>query len=181
LSWARLQVGLPLTSGQVSQAYLVLPKSWASQFTTSNGTVDLFRNANLEAIQSAGQITKVGITSSGVYYSAPSDIVVTAEHSSNNASTDDAVLEAEVGAVTTKSGVYRTTKGFLSADKFLQDEFYYNDHTYVVRVAESFDRWERIFKKTLHPAGLHLIGEFVAVMSPPPFSLTPIDAIVVES
>lgn len=179
----RVDFELPRPSQAAVLGYAVLrvPKPYANSFTLFNGTVDIYRTANLSAIQAAGQITQVEMTAAGVYYTEPDDIVITAVHSDDTGDPDDAVLSANVGAMTTKTGTYRTTKGFLSADKFLQDEFYYNDHTYVIRVAESFDRWQLIYKKILHPAGFHLIGEFVLVTTPSAFVLTAEDAIVIES
>jgi hypothetical protein len=176
-----LEIPRPLTAAVLAFAEAQLPKTYAASFQLSNGTVGIFRAANLTAIQPAGQITQVGVTSPGVYYVEPGDILVTAIHSDDSGDPDDAVLTANIGALTTKAGTYRTTKGFLSADKFLQDESYYNDHTYVVRVAESFDRWKLIFKKILHPAGFKLIGEFVLITTPDTFALTPEDVIVIES
>jgi hypothetical protein len=180
VSVAHLQTPFAAAAAVLSTVWFRLPKSYAASFALSNGTVDIYRSANLEAIQSAGQITHVDITSPGAYYTEANDIIVTAVHASNN-TPGNAVLEAEIGAQTTKAGTYRTTKGFLSADKFLQDPDYYNEHTYVIRVAESSDRWNRIYKKVLHPAGFKLIGEFVATISPSQFTLTPEDAIVVTT
>lgn len=181
ISQAFLELPTVLTAALLSAAWLKVPKSYAASFTLSNGTVDIYRAANLAAEQSAGQITHVDVTSAGVYYTEANDIIITAVHSSNNALSEDAVLEAEIGAQTTKAGQYRTTKGFLSADKFLQDESYYNEHTYVVRVAESPDRWKAIYKKVLHPAGFQLVGEFVDVMTPNAFALTALDPEVESS
>ena len=171
----------PTQAAEISVAVLQVPKTYATTFQLSNGTVAIFQAANLEAIQAAGQINHVALTSAGVYYTEPDDIEIAAIHSDDSGNPEDAVLSANVGALSTKTGTYRTTKGFLSADKFIQDETYYNDHTYVVRVAESFDRWRTIYKKILHPAGFNLIGEFVDVMTPPAFSLTAEDATVDES
>ena len=178
IGYAEFTLPIVLTSGLLSAVWLSLPKSYVSSFALSNGTVDIFRTANLSAVQSAGQITKVGVTSAGVYYTEANDVVITAEHSSNVGISEDADLSAVIGAQTTKAGTYRTTKGFLSSDKFIQDETYYNDHTYVVRVAESFDRWKVVYKKVLHPAGFNLVGEFVVIMAPDEFVETAIDSIV---
>ena len=177
----RTEMVLPLATAAatLSMSWFTVPKSYANSFALSNGTVDIFRSANLAAEQSAGQITHVAVTSAGVYYTEANDIIITAEHSANNALSEDAVLGAQIGALTTKAGSYRTTKSFLSADKFLQDESYYNEHTYVVRVAESFDRWREIYKKVLHPAGFQLVGEFVAVMPANDFTMVAEDAIVI--
>lgn len=181
LSWISFSFPQPTQAAEVSFAVLQLPKTYTSTFQLSNGTVAIFQAANLEAVQSAGQINRVSLTSAGVYYTEPEDIEIDAIHSDTTGNPADAVLSANIGALSVKTGTYRTTKGFLSADKFIQDETYYNDHTYVVRVAESFDRWRDIYKKILHPAGFNLIGEFVDVMSPSPFTLTAEDAIVIES
>jgi hypothetical protein len=64
-------------------------------------------------------------------------------------------------AASSSEGEWTSTRGFLSADKFIQDASFYNDYTYVVRVAESFDHYKQLLLELLHPAGFHALGQFV--------------------
>jgi hypothetical protein len=41
----------------------------------------------------------------------------------------------------------------------LQDSYYYQDYSYVVRGANSLDDWKPYFNKLVHPAGMASFGE----------------------
>jgi hypothetical protein len=125
----------------------------------SNGIV-LFADASLVVQQDAGQIQKVKIVNSGVHYTDANSIVITAVHGAPRTG-ENADLQPVLGALTRYPGQFTTSRSFLSADKYLQDDAFYNDYTYVVRVAESFDRYRNLLLRLMHPAGFKPLGEFV--------------------
>jgi hypothetical protein len=135
-----------------------------NEIVPSAHQISVFDNAVLTANQSAGQIQAVKLLDSGVNYQDANAIVVTATHTPP-ATGANAELTALTGALTHAPGHYTTSRGFLSADKFLQDATFYNDYTYVIRVAESFDRYHDILLKLLHPAGFHVLGTVVDILS----------------
>ena len=47
----------------------------------------------------------------------------------------------------------------------VQDSFYYQDYSYVVRVGESINTWRNAIKRTVHPAGWAVFGEVSIVSS----------------
>lgn len=51
------------------------------------------------------------------------------------------------------SGFYQNTKGFLSYDKYLQDNDFYQDYSYQIISRVPFDRYSEMLKKVLHVAG----------------------------
>lgn len=51
------------------------------------------------------------------------------------------------------SGFYQSTKGFLSADKYLHDNDFYQDFSYQIISRVPFDRYSNMLKKVLHVAG----------------------------
>ena len=67
--------------------------------------------------------------------------------------------EATVSGVTTDSGKYFGTRGFISWDKKLQDNFYYQEYSYVLRANKRVSDYRDIVKKVLHPAGTKMFGE----------------------
>lgn len=81
---------------------------------------------------------------------------ISAAHS-NGAVGDNATFTPVLGSLTKYAGRYLDTRGFLSADKYLQDDVIYNDYTYAVRVDETFDRYKDLLHKILHPAGFSLL------------------------
>jgi hypothetical protein len=126
----------------------------------AGGQIHVYRLATLVASQDAGQVTKVKILNGGVNYLDANSVIITAIHGDSRTG-KDATFAPVFGAITSYPGRYITSRGWLSADKFLQDGDFFNDFTYVVRVAESFDRYKDILLKLIHPAGFKALGEFV--------------------
>ena len=58
-------------------------------------------------------------------------------------------------------GRYIDTKGFLSWNNKLQDNTYYQEFSYVVRVDELLQKYKEIIKSLLHPAGTKLFGDYL--------------------
>lgn len=50
-------------------------------------------------------------------------------------------------------------ESFLSSDKYLQDNYYYQDFSYVLRSNISLPVYEETIKDIIHPAGMQLFGE----------------------
>ena len=67
---------------------------------------------------------------------------------------------ATIGAQVTTSGKYINQDGQLSeGSKKIQDSLYYQDYSYVVRVAESINKWRDAIKRSVHPSGFYVTGE----------------------
>ena len=59
-------------------------------------------------------------------------------------------------------GSFRSDRGKLSnANQRLQDSYFYQDYSYVIRSKSSIQEWRELIKKTTHPAGFQLFGEMV--------------------
>ena len=63
-----------------------------------------------------------------------------------------------VSGVEVQSGKYLATKGFLSNDQKLQDEFY-QEFSYVIKSPRGISEYREAVNKLLHPAGTKLFGE----------------------
>jgi len=59
------------------------------------------------------------------------------------------------------SGRYIDTKGFLSWNNRLQDNEYYQEFSYVIRVAELMNKYKNVVKTLLHPAGTKMFGDYM--------------------
>ena len=57
------------------------------------------------------------------------------------------------------TGSYTTNKGFLSDGIYLQDSFFYQAYSYVIRSDIPFTTYETAVKQTVHPAGMAVFGE----------------------
>ena len=73
---------------------------------------------------------------------------------------DVAQIHPTVGTVSTSEGVLFGADGRISeSSKKIQDSFYYQDFSYVVKVGNSINVWRDAVKRILHPVGLALFGE----------------------
>jgi hypothetical protein len=66
-----------------------------------------------------------------------------------------------VQGTVTYPGRYLNDDGHLSSFNFLQDRDYYQNHSYVIRVEDSINKYRKAIKDLLHPAGMKLFGEFL--------------------
>lgn len=60
-------------------------------------------------------------------------------------------------------GVYLNSNGQLSSNKKVQDSYYYQDYSYVIKCGTPFDQWKDIIKRIIHPAGIKMFGELQAI------------------
>ena len=75
---------------------------------------------------------------------------------------DYAEATATIGTIgTTPAGISLTNdRGKVSVDTMkLQDSFYYQDYSYVVRIGQSINEWRESVRRSVHPAGWNVFGE----------------------
>ena len=76
-----------------------------------------------------------------------------------------AKADAMSGTVTINSGIttagsYVNQDGHISeGSKKIQDSLYYQDFSYVIRVAQSINKWRDALKRSVHPSGFYVTGE----------------------
>jgi hypothetical protein len=70
-----------------------------------------------------------------------------------------ATLSFTTGAVNVKTGRFKDSRGMLSNVNRLQDNFYYQSYSYVIRSNVPSNKWLDIVKNTTHPAGTAIFGE----------------------
>jgi hypothetical protein len=58
---------------------------------------------------------------------------------------------------------YLNKGGFLSDYNYIQDSFYYQDYSYVIKTRKPYEQWQSAVKKLLHPSGFALFGKIVVV------------------
>jgi hypothetical protein len=71
-----------------------------------------------------------------------------------------AIATAQIGTIGTTVGNFLNERGKLSNDVMkLQDSFYYQDYSYVVRIGQSINEWRESLKQSIHPSGWNIFGE----------------------
>lgn len=73
---------------------------------------------------------------------------------------DTAVLYFTLGAICEYDGYYQSNKGFLSDSIYLQDNYYYQNFSYVIGIDEKYELYSDILKKSVHPAGMIAFGQY---------------------
>ena len=69
-------------------------------------------------------------------------------------------IPGKVGAVVDRSGKFINEDGFISdSSKKIQDSYYYQDYSYVVKTASSIITWRDDLLSTVHPGGWAVFGQ----------------------
>lgn len=68
-------------------------------------------------------------------------------------------IETTPSGVIVGSGRWEGTDGFVSWDKKLQDNLFYQEFSYVLRTDISIDFYKKIIEENVHPAGFKFFGE----------------------
>jgi hypothetical protein len=58
-------------------------------------------------------------------------------------------------------GYFKSNRGFISSNKYIHDNNYYQEFSYEVQSAISFDKYSAILKEIWHPAGISKFGRVV--------------------
>ena len=73
---------------------------------------------------------------------------------------DYAETSSQIGTVGETVGNFISDRGKVSVEAMrLQDSFYYQDYSYVVRIGESINQWRDSIRRSVHPAGWNVFGE----------------------
>lgn len=99
-----------------------------------------------------GGIVNVVIDNPGIRYNT------TPTYTLSYASGTGAQLSIDIGPKYKNQGRWLNTDSFISSDKFIQDSFYYQVFSYVLKSTQSINSYRDVVKNVLHPAGLMLFG-----------------------
>ncbi len=58
-------------------------------------------------------------------------------------------------------GLFTTNDGFLSDKKYIQDSYYYQQFSYVLKTGANVADWKNAFTRLVHPAGFKFFGEIL--------------------
>lgn len=110
-----------------------------------------------------GELKRVDIVDPGAGYQngiLPSQVILPTPTGPNAA---PAKVQPVVGGQTRYIGYYLNDDGWLNSLNYIQDSFFYQQFSYVIKVEESIDKYEFLVKELVHPAGLKLFGNFISV------------------
>jgi hypothetical protein len=68
-------------------------------------------------------------------------------------------MNINVCGVGTEEGNWLDESGFLNADKYIQDSYYYQEYSYEIQVEKSLDKYVDVVKQVMHPVGNRMFGK----------------------
>lgn len=74
--------------------------------------------------------------------------------------TDTDLARLSSNGILMEAGKWKNTDSFLSSDKYFQDNFYYQEYSYVIKSPLTLSQYENLVKPVIHPAGTKLFGQF---------------------
>jgi len=118
------------------------------------------RNAivNAEAIDGEGFATVVEVIDSGFGYSNEQPITL----ASINNPTKRIETMGYLGQFGIGQGYHASTRSFLSSDKYIHDNDYYQEYSYEIQAPLPFSEYSQTIKDVLHVAGTKPFGKYVA-------------------
>ena len=137
------------------------------QGKSANVSVDTSNN-----ITGIGSIRSVEITNFGINYS-------TANASASSVGDGNANLAVTISGLGIKEGVLLNDDGKIDY-KVIQDSYYYQDFSYVIRSGLVFSVYRDTLKSIIHPAGLQTFGEILikSLLDVTPIMSTTISSLV---
>ena len=71
--------------------------------------------------------------------------------------------ELQVGDVVQvyKRGVFENIDSFVSDKRFVQDSYFYQKFSYILKTGKNIDEWKNAFTRLIHPAGFIFFGEIL--------------------
>ena len=101
-----------------------------------------------------GAVRRVAIRDPGTNYLIPP--VADFSESENGVG---ATATVNLDPIFTADGFFGNNDGKLSSNKVIQDSFFYQDYSYVLKTEVTIDKWIDTVKRVIHPAGLKVFGE----------------------
>jgi hypothetical protein len=112
-------------------------------------------NAIITADHAPGAITAVNVSTFGSNYGKLDEVTIA---NSTRSGTQDAKGTPITSGVTNYPGKYIDTKGWLSWNNKLQDNFYYQEFSYEIRSDQFTNTYRKLVNEIVHPAGSKMFG-----------------------
>ncbi len=163
LDFSNLTVGTisSITTTNYGYGYSTLPSSTIVEQDVANlllsdgsgGYKGL--NASIVASNAPGAITTVNVSTFGTNYSRYEPVTIT---NTTRSGTTAAEGNPSVSGVVNYPGSYTDTKGWLSWNNRLQDNYYYQEFSYEIKSDQFVNTYRNLVQNILHPAGMKMFG-----------------------
>lgn len=163
LSFSNNTVGTisSITTTNYGYNYSILPTAVVTQQNILNAGISdgsgglKGGNAVITAENAPGAITTVNVTTFGSNYSKLDEVTIA---NTTRVGTQDAKGTAVTSGVVNYPGKYIDTKGWLSWNNKLQDNFYYQEYSYEIGSDQFTNTYRTLVNDIVHPAGSKMFG-----------------------
>lgn len=107
-----------------------------------------------------GTILDVEINKRGDAYNIYDEVSISNIPKAANTLVEDAKAFPVISGIITRDGKYTDSKGFLSDSDKIQDNFYYQEFSYVIQSQQFVSAYRGLVNRLLNPAGTKLFGEY---------------------
>jgi hypothetical protein len=135
-------------SGQTANVLFVTEDS-SSNVIGNNAIVDAAAGVT------DGTVESVEIINSGFCYQDGEEVVLTVN--TNPIQAIGTVVLSKQGVA---EGYYKGSSGFLNDQKYIQDNYYYQEYSYELQTGLDISQYESYIKNTTHVAGTKMFGKF---------------------
>ncbi len=138
-----------------------LPKATVNSVNGTGASI------SVNAVLGSGDSVSLGVSNIGsiqaiTILSGGQDYTIAPTISLSNTGSGTAQAEATIiTGIYTYPGRYLDDTGHLSSYYFLQNEDYYQNYSYVIRIQDSLNKYRKALRDILHPAGLKLFGNYL--------------------
>lgn len=145
-------------SGSAGQYVFTFPDTSLNYFAGDyvKFGVDNKASVIIDSVDTQGRPTKVRIFSSGSGFEAQTFTATITSLAGSNC-----VLRFTTGAITSIQEGFQNRQGMLSDVNKLQDNYYYQNYSYVLRSKVPSVNWMTMVKNTVHPAGMAIFSELL--------------------
>ena len=145
-------------SGSVGQYVYSFPDTSLNYFAGDYVQFGIDNKASviIDSVDAQGRPTKVRIFSTGSGFEAETFTTTITSTTGGNC-----LLRFTTGAITSIQEGYQNRQGMLSDVNHLQDNYYYQNYSYVLRSKVPSDNWMTMVKNTVHPAGMAVFSELL--------------------
>lgn len=145
-------------SGYDGNVNITVYDSITGPFSIPDGSGKIWGNNAVitdQAVFGNNLAASVKVVSSGFRYYTQSESKTLSLSSNTSQSVTGELI---IGGVGKEEGYYQGSGGFLDANKYLADDYYYQEFSYEVLSQRSLDKYSAILKQVVHPAGNELFG-----------------------
>lgn len=139
-----------------AESYLInqdtsLPSAYVASNFLNNGVL------RVSTVDEDGGITLASIINTGYLFNSPIfQITLASSHTIT-----PALVEFTTGFIYQHQGYFVDASGLLSDTVKLQDNFYYQPYSYVIKSKIDPTIWKDAYLKAVHPAGIKMFSEFI--------------------